>query len=180
MARRNIWEQIWESTEGPTVTVTIPRDHAESLLRVIAASLDQEMPDIDGDVGDDGDDLGLDSIDDLDIGGDGDDDDLQGPPEDDMDFDFLPSGDDDDDDMGMPSGKKGPGRPPGAKNKKKDKGDDDDSDKDDDKDDDDDSDDDDKDDDDDDSKDESAGEYRPQTALGESSFARLHRSLKRR
>ncbi len=165
MARRkNIWEQIQESTEGPTVTVTIPREFAEELLRSLAASLEQDMPD-------DGDGEDLDSVGDLDFGDEGGDmgmDDLQGPPEDGMDIDFMPAGDDDeeDDSSGPPAGKKGPGRPPGAKNKKKsDDGDDDDKD--------------DKEEDDD-EKDESAGAIRPQTALGESAFSRLSRSLARR
>lgn len=156
MARRNIWEQIWESTEGPTVTVTIPRDHAESLLKVLASSLEQDMPD-DG-MGDEDDDM--DDMGDLDFGDGGD---MQGPPEDDdMDLD-MPAGDDgDDDDMfgdDEPK-KKGPGRPPGVKNKKKD---DDKKEKDDDS--------------DDDTKEEGAGEYRPQTALGESAFSKLGRVL---
>lgn len=174
MARRNIWEQIWESTEGPTVTVTIPRDHAESLLRVLAASLEQDI-DMD-DMGDDDDGEDLDSVHDLDFGGDEHD---MGPPEDDdmdgmadLDLDFMPAGDDDEDDEPGPK-KKGPGRPPGSKNKKKDDdGDDENSDKDDDSDSD--------DDDDDDKKEESAGDYRPQTALGESSFSKLNRALKTR
>lgn len=161
MARRkNIWEQIQESTEGPTVTVTIPREFAEELLRSLAASLEQDMPD-------DGDGEDLDSVGDLDFGDEGGDmddmDDLQGPPEDDMDLDFMPAGDDDEeDDSGHPAGKKGPGRPPGAKNKKKDDGDDEEEK-----------------DDDDDEKDESAGAIRPQTALGESAFSRLSRGLAR-
>ncbi len=160
MARRNIWEQIWESTEGPTVTVTIPRDHAESLLHILAASLEEEMPD---DMGGEDD---LDSVDDLDLGDEGGDD-LSGPPEDDMDLDFMPAGDDDDEeDAAPPAGKKGPGRPPGSKNKKKDAPEKDDSDDEDDK--------------DDEPKEESAGEYRPQTALGESAFSRLNRGLSRR
>lgn len=176
MARRNIWEQLWESTEGPTVTVTIPRDHAESLLQVLAASLEQDMGDMDG--GDDG--MDLDSVGDLDFGGDHDEpdmDDMGGPPDGDMD-DMMPAGDEDDDlddlglgddeDMGPPK-KKGPGRPPGSKNKpKKDDGgkkkgppkDD-------------------GDDDEDDTKEEGAGDYRPQTALGESAFARAARALAR-
>lgn len=161
MARRgNIWEQIWESTEGPTVTVTIPRDHAESLLKVLAASLEEEMPEDDMD--DEGD---LDDMDDLDFG---DGDDMQGPPEEDdlddlddmgdADLDFMPAGDDDDEPAPK---KKGPGRPPGAKNK--DKGDDDDSDKDED--------------DDDDKKDESMEEdgFEPSNALGESAWSRALR-----
>lgn len=168
MARKNIWEQIWESTEGPTVTVTIPRDHAESLLQVLAASLEQDMDD--GDMGDEED---LDSTGDLDFGGDdaggdemgGD----MGPPEADDDMDFMAAGDDGDDegDNEPAPAKRGPGRPPGAKNKKKDDGGKDKPEK--------------KKDDggDDEPKEESAGEYRPQTALGESAFARAARALAR-
>lgn len=163
MARRNIWEQIWESTEGPTVTVTLPRDHAESLLKVLAVSLEQDMDGMDDDGEED-----LDSVGDLDFGGEDD----MGPDGDmDMDDMDMPAGDDDDDmgldlgddeEMGPPK-KKGPGRPPGSKNKKKsdkpDKGDDD------------------KEKDDEDTKEEGAGDYRPQTALGESTFSRLSRAI---
>jgi TATA-binding protein-associated factor Taf7 len=152
--RRNIWEQIWESTEGPTVTVTIPRDHAESLLHILAASLEEEGPGEEDDMGD------------LDFGGD-DEIGLDDGGGDDMGMDLdldVPAGDDDDEMVDEPSPpKKGPGRPPGAKNKKKPEPETDD-DSDDDK-------------DDDDKKEEGAGEYRPQTALGESSFSRLNRVL---
>lgn len=173
--RRNIWEQIWESTEGPTVTVTIPRELADALLQSLAAGLEQDLPGDDG-MGDEEDDLG--SMDDLDFG----DDDNgghangMGGGDDDMGMDDMfdmPAGDDgdeDEDDEPAPA-KRGPGRPPGAKNKSKSddgkkKGPpekkDDDSDKDDE---------------DEDKKDEAAGEYRPQTALGESTFSRLNRAL---
>lgn len=167
MARRNIWEQIWESTEGPTVTVTLPRDHAESLLKVLAASLEQDMGDEDGMGDDEGDLDDHDSLSDLDFGGheEPDMDDMGGMPDGDM--DDMPAGDMDDDDMDMgPPKKKGPGRPPGSKNKKKsdkpEKKDDGDKDKDDEE-----------------PKEESAGDYRPQTALGESSFSRLSRAMSR-
>lgn len=161
MARRNnIWEQIWESTEGPTVTVTIPRDHAESLLKMLAGALEQDIDD--GGMGDEEEDL--DSVADLDFDGPG------GPPDDmDMDFDMggddeLPAGDEDDEggDEGPPT-KRGPGRPPGAKNKKKSDGPEKKKD----------------DDDDEDTKEESSdiSDVRPQTALGESAFSRLNRSL---
>jgi hypothetical protein len=170
--RRNIWEQIWESTEGPTVTVTIPRELADALLQSLAAGLEQDLPDDEA-----GDDEDLGSMDDLDFGGEddsgghangmGDDDDGMGM--DDM-FD-MPAGDDDDeegDDEPAPP-KRGPGRPPGAKNKKKDDGGkkgppekDDESD-----------------DDEEDKQDEAAGDYRPQTALGESAFSRLSKKLDR-
>jgi hypothetical protein len=170
--RRNIWEQIWESTEGPTVTVTIPRELADALLQSLAAGLEQELP------GEDmGDDEDLGSMDDLDFGGEEPDmDDMGGPPdgdEDDMGLGMdMPAGDDgDEDDEPAPPTKRGPGRPPGAKNKKKDDGGkkkaptkDDDSD-------------DDKDKDEEETKDEAAGDYRPQTALGESTFAKLSRAL---
>jgi hypothetical protein len=174
MARKNIWEQIWESTEGPTVTVTIPRDHAESLLQVLAASLEQDVggDDMDGDG-----DMDLDSMHDLDFGGDDDMAADDGMGMDDMD---MPAGDDDDDmgpDFGVgdePAPKKGPGRPPGSKNKKK--SDDGEKKKDKPK-----KDDggDEKEKDDEDTKEEGAGEYRPQTALGESAFARAARALAR-
>jgi hypothetical protein len=169
MARKNIWEQIWESTEGPTVTVTIPRDHAESLLKVLAASLEEEMPDDGmGDLDPLGDD-DLDSVDDLDFGGG--DEDLGDEPVPGADLDFgdhvdMAAGDDDDgDDEPAPPKKRG--RPPGSTKKKggdekgppekDDDGDEDDEDK----------------------KDEAAGDYRPQTALGESSFVKAARVLTR-
>ena len=166
MARRkNIWERLQESTEGPTVTVALPREWAEELLHSLAQSL--EMDDMGGD---DAamDDMGGDDMD-LDMGMDGGD---EGGP-DELDFggdDMMPAGDgDDEDDGGIVSPRKGPGRPPGSKNKPKDDGGSkkkpaDDKKKapkkDDDK----------GDDDEDDTKDESAEAdgFRPQTALGES------------
>lgn len=157
--RRNIWEQIWESTEGPTVTVTIPRDHAESLLQILAASLEEEGADEEGDEIDD---LNFSGDAELDLDG-GDD---AGGDDSDLDLD-MPAGDDDDEMFDEPSPpKKGPGRPPGAKNKKKSEPekDDDSDDKEDE----------------DDKKEESAGDYRPQTALGESSFSKLNRRLSRK
>lgn len=154
MARKNVWEQIWESTEGSTVTVTIPRDHAESLLRILAASLEWDG---DGDMDDD--DIDMDSVRDLDFD---DDDDVDGAgdmdvsvDDGDMDLDF-----DEDDEDEEPAPRRGPGRPPGSKNKK---GSIDGKKKDvDEK-------------EDDDTKEEGVGRYR--SALGESAFARAARAL---
>lgn len=156
MARRNrnIWEQIRESTEGPTVTVALPREYAEQLMQSLMQSL--EMDDMGGE-------------DDLDLGmTPGDDDGDEPMPDDDMgelDFDGgdeMPAGDDDDEfDEPSPPKKKGP--PEKSKPKKDDKKKSDDDDEDDDK------------------KDEAsdygssgghANGMRPQTALGES-FRRL-------
>ncbi len=87
--RHTIWEQLWESTEGPTVTVQIPRQWAEELLRSIATALEIE-------------DVGMDGEDDLsdEPHMEPDADDMGGPPdgdEDDMGLDLMPHGDDDDD-----------------------------------------------------------------------------------
>ena len=101
-----LWEQLRESTEGPTVTLEVPRDVADQLLNMLATSLE---------VDDDGDDMGMDmEPDDDDFGGppDGDEDDLgfsagsESPDfgddddeeDDDDDSDDDESGDDDDDD----------------------------------------------------------------------------------
>lgn len=90
---RSTWHRLMESTEGPTVTVQIPREWAEELLRAIATSLE---------IGDVGDDLGDGDLDGMDVPHmEPDEDDLGGPP----DFDFdggdddegeLPAGDDSD------------------------------------------------------------------------------------
>jgi hypothetical protein len=96
MAHRSTWHRLMESTEGPTVTVQIPREWAEELLRAIATSL--EIDDVGDDLGDgdldgldvphmepDEDDLG--GTDDFEFGGEGD-----GLDDDE------PAGDDDEDD----------------------------------------------------------------------------------
>ena len=135
MPRRNIWEQLWESTEGPTVTLNLPRAVAEELLNMIAGALDMEG-------GEDGlgmdDDMGDDSMDDLDAGGPpgfGEDepgDDMFGGDGPDFgadDDDETPAGDDDGGDDGRPKAKAAK-KPADGKPKKKDKSkDDDDGDK---------------------------------------------------
>lgn len=155
MRRTNVWEQLWEqlreSTEGPMVTLEIPREVADQLLAMLATSLE-----VDGD----GDDMG--DMDSDDFGGppDGDEDDLGMPSfgDDDM---FPGLGDESDDDDSDNDEDDEPFPP-----KKKGKSDDDDSD------------DDDEDDEDDDDEDtDEAADYahsggnpsglRPQTALGE-------------
>lgn len=159
--RKNVWERLRESTEGPNVTLQVPRAWAEDLLRSIATALEVE----DGGDGDMDIDMSHDEPDDDDLGGlsDNDEDDMpfsMGDDDvdpgfssgDDDDDDMLTAGDEDDDDAPAPKGAKGRGRPPGVKNKKKD-ADDDDSD------------------DDDEDKDEAidpTSSVRPQTALGES------------
>lgn len=88
MPRHNIWEQLWESTEGPTVTLQLPRDVAETLLHMISSALE-----VDG--GGDG------FEDDGDMpGGFGDDDDMDLPGEDPVTAGGFPGGDEDMDDMG--------------------------------------------------------------------------------
>ncbi|HEU5118667.1 MAG TPA: hypothetical protein VFT74_18885 [Isosphaeraceae bacterium] len=146
--RRNAWRRLMESTEGPNVTIQIPREWAEELMRALMTSLEIEDMDGEPDMEDDP----HAEPDEDDLGGivpdmDGDDDD-DGPP-------GFASGDDDDE-------------PDFAA------GDDDEED--------DDSDDDDDDDEDDDDEKDEAADYsrsggnpsglRPQTALGESAFAR--------
>jgi len=42
MARRSTWQRLMESTEGPTVTVQIPRMWAEELLRSLATALEMD------------------------------------------------------------------------------------------------------------------------------------------
>lgn len=44
-----IWQRLWESTEGDTVTVRIPRALAEDLLSALSAAVDSEG-DEDGDI----------------------------------------------------------------------------------------------------------------------------------
>lgn len=121
MARNGgAWRRLMESTEGPTVTVALPREWAEELLQSLAASL--EMGDgLDGDMDDP--DAGMDLDMDMDSGPDmGDDDMGMGPGMDGDDggeLDFA-AGEPDDDEPPAPPKKKGPGRPPGSKSKKKD------------------------------------------------------------
>lgn len=105
MARKSTWHRLMESTEGPTVTVQIPRMWAEELLRSLATAL--EMDDGMGA----GDEMGGD----MDMGGEPhmepDADDMGGPPDFDLDDMFgggdeaggeekpePPAGDSDDDD----------------------------------------------------------------------------------
>jgi hypothetical protein len=163
MARRSIWERLHESTEGPTVTISLPREWAEELMRSLMTSLE-----IDDGAGDpDMDDSGLDDMDptsDMDAGFDDSDDEpgfSAGDEGDDV-PDFAAGDDedeeDDDDDAPPPppAKKKSP-----AKGKEKSKEKDDDSD--------------------DDDKDEATdyGQVRPGTALGESAFSRLAGKLAR-
>lgn len=98
MARRkNIWERLNESTEGPNVTISIPREWAEELMRSIMTSLEIE------DGGGEPDEMGEPHAE-------PDEDDLGGPPDGDADDggfsadeddevpDFAAGDDDDDDD----------------------------------------------------------------------------------
>lgn len=105
MARRvrSIWERLtMESTEGPTVTISLPRELAQQLVGSLMGSLE-----LDGDMGDGMADDGMGLEPDADdIGGvpDGDADDVlaafaggDAGAEDDDDPDPIPAGDDDDD-----------------------------------------------------------------------------------
>jgi hypothetical protein len=106
MRHTNVWEQLWEqlreSTEGPTVTLQVPRDVADQLLAMLASSLEVDGDDDDFDMmGDepDGDDFGGPpdgDADDLGFGMDGGDED--GFPDLGDDTDDEPDEDDDDDD----------------------------------------------------------------------------------
>ena len=103
--KRNIWEWLEESTEGPSVTLSLPREVAEQLLSMLGAAL--EVDDMEGG-GDDelGFDAGPPGGDDIDIPfGDIDD---SNPSE--LDFgaddDMMPAGDDDDEPAGPPVPKK--------------------------------------------------------------------------
>ena len=175
MARRGgAWRRLMESTEGPTVTLSLPREWAEELLRSLMGSL--EMGDDDGFGDPDLDDMG---------GMEPDLDDMGGPPDGDMDdmglgmdddggeLDFAAGEpDDDEDDEPAPPKKRGPGRPPGKSKKKAEPKDDDDSDSDE------------SDDDDDDEKDEAVDfsrgptdGFRAGTAVGESAYARAARAI---
>lgn len=90
----NVWRILSESTEGPTVTLTIPRDMAEALINILSPAVN----DGEGEGGDQDDDI----LPDMDGGPD----DLEaldgGPPT----ADLEPE-------------RRGPGRPPGSKNKPK-------------------------------------------------------------
>jgi len=106
--RRNIWEQIFESTEGPTVSLQIPREVAEQLVEALQVALEiDDGADFDDDMGAD-DDFGMDDV--------GDD---FGPP--DMgDDEMFPAGiDDEDEDEPAPKPKK-PAKKDGEKKDKKD------------------------------------------------------------
>jgi hypothetical protein len=76
MARRiSIWERLRESTEGPTVSLQIPREWAEELLRSLASALEVE------DMGSD-DGMGMDDMGGMDVPHmEPDADDLGGPPD---------------------------------------------------------------------------------------------------
>lgn len=90
--RRNIWERLNESTEGPSVTVSLPREFAEELMRSLMSSLEIE-DDMDGE------DMDIDA---LNPHPEPDEDDMGGPS--DFDADDMPDGgldfsSDDEDDM---------------------------------------------------------------------------------
>lgn len=165
--KRNIWESLYESTEGPTVTIQMPREWAETLLHSIAASLemeggedgdfgmgDHEEPDAD-DMGgpsdfdadngieDDGDGFDMGASDDEE-GGDG----FSAGEDDEMDF---AAGEDDDDDEPAPAPKKKPAADKKPSKEKKPK--------------------------DDDGEDDTDESVRPQTALGESVKRKSHLSV---
>lgn len=163
--RRSIWEQLEESTEGPTVTLQIPRERAEELMQILMAGL--EMDDGMG-MGDPGLDGEMDDIDaDMGMGDVPDDMDSPGFSAGDDDMPDFAAGDDEAEDEPAPPKKKGP--PGGKPAKKKGGGDKPEKKK--------------SDDDDSDAKDENADcgdDYRPQTALGESSLMRLARVRSRR
>ena len=104
----NVWEQLWEqlreSTEGPTVTLQVPRDVADQLLSMLATSLEvgdgeggmePDADDFGGPPDGDADDMGMPPMDD---GGDEDMFDLGDDTDDDSDDDDSDDGDDDDDD----------------------------------------------------------------------------------
>ncbi len=156
MARRSIWERLHESTEGPTVTISLPREWAEELLRSLMTSLEMEdgeggMEDPDMDMGDDDADADVDGLPGMDDDFLGDDEPggfSAGDEGDDV-PDFAAGDDDDEDDAPTTPKKKAPAKKD-DKSKSKEK-------------------------DDDDEKDEGTeyGQTRPQTALGESTFARL-------
>ena len=89
-----LWEQLNESTEGPTVHLELPRADADRLLNMLASSLE-----IDGDIG--GSDHEEPDADDFGGPPDGDEDDMglpMGPDQDDDGFADFAAGDDDEDD----------------------------------------------------------------------------------
>ena len=115
---RNSWSQLWESTEGPTVTLTLPRDLASQLLDALASALemdgaDGDMPfDMGGDDSDDGIDLGGDDTP-LEFGADS-------AGDDDIDLDMdSPAGDDSDEEDGGGRPKAKSGKKPEKKDGKK-------------------------------------------------------------
>ncbi len=95
MARRSIWEQLRESTEGPTVTLQLPREVAEALLQQIAGALEVDDG---GEMDDPGmDDVGAGEDDFTDGLDDGNDDEDIGFSAGGDEPDDLPAGDDDED-----------------------------------------------------------------------------------
>lgn len=123
MARRSIWEELdmYESSEGPTVTLTLSREVAEQLLGLISSALEIEGG---GDEGFD-DELGG-EMDDMDLDGDM----SMDPPGGDMTDDepefgaddpLVPAGDDDEEEDDAPPPKK---KPSGDKKPEKKKDDD--------------------------------------------------------
>lgn len=96
MRHTNAWERLWEqlneSTEGPTVTLQVPREVADQLLTMLASSLE-----MDDDMG--GDDMGMDGdMGDDEFGPPPPDDDAGGFSADDGMPDFAAGDDDDSDD----------------------------------------------------------------------------------
>lgn len=151
MPKNSAWQRLRESTEGPTVTVQLPREWAEELLRSLATALE-----VDDMGGEEPDELGMPHME-------PDEDDLGGPPDFDMD-DMFGGGPDDD---------AGDEEPEAAAGEDDDEGsDEDDSDEEDD---------DDEEDEEGEEQDESAGPYRPQTAVGEKylGFNKLKNKLAR-
>lgn len=123
MARRSIWEELdmYESSEGPNVTLSLPREVAEQLLGLISGALEIEGGGDEGGLDDLGDDMG-----DMDLGGDM----GMDPPGGDMTDDepefgaddpLVPAGDDEEEDAPPPPPKK---RPSGDKKPEKKKDDD--------------------------------------------------------
>lgn len=154
--RRNIWGRLNESTEGPTVTLSLPREYAEQLLQNLMTSLEMDGggDEIDGDLGDDD----LDGLDPMmgDDGGEGDlDAGFPGPDDDAEELDFAAGDDSDDDgdsDDGRPKAKKSKDEPKKKDDKPKDK----------------------------EKKKDETFETRPATALGESAFRRAGRLIEAR
>lgn len=91
--RKTAWDQLFESTEGPNVTVQIPRHIAEDLLRALSTALEID------DTGEEPGDMGLHI--------EPDEDDLGGPPdgdEDDIGAMLGMGGEEGDDDALVPAG----------------------------------------------------------------------------